>query len=749
MSAGSEPAHWPPRAGNEDEDATLAWLDALANGICRPEVFLGAMRDQVQGHRDEAWKVLSLLDQYYRRGKIKSEVFHSLKSSLEDAALSGEQSSARTSEMHAEPQAPPQPQAPPPPPQSAPQARAPAPQPPAGRPPQAPPHPQTPPQSQASAQTQAAAQALASARARSATTVTAPARETRTAPPREARASRPAVADPRVSPIGRPAAREVAIGDVLRGRYRVRGVVGHGGMGTVFEATDEYRVDLPTAGRRLAVKVLHTAVTQREELLAELQREFQHLQLLSHPNIVRVHEFDRDGDVAFFTMELLSGALLSLVLQARNGIALPRRYALAVIRDVGAALSHAHSRGVIHGDINPQNIFITHDGELRVLDFGASHNLLPERWTADNAVTLRSPVATPGYASCQQLEGQQPDVRDDLFAFACVVYVLLAGQHPFPKRTAIEARAQRVRPRRPPGLSGQQWRVLREGLRWDRERRPSNVQEWLDRFGLEAAAPRLPVMQVLVNTVPPRNGQPMVAAAALVLFALLAAGGYWAFTHYDSLERDYDSLARNFTEWRNQSGTPAHSPEVPAAGTPESLPAPNTPAAAPAPAATPAPAANTSAAAPKPTVVAAPAPTVAAAPAVSHAAAPASDRLAAVRAGIAGPVRVEMAEDTVDVGNGERTAHISVRRRGNIHGVASFKWWTESGTAKPGIDFTPVMPRVATIADGSGNVGLDIAVSATRRSPPKSFYVVIDHGDDSGATLGSRNLTMVTLLPPE
>ena len=108
-----------------------------------------------------------------------------------------------------------------------------------------------------------------------------------------------------------------------------------------------------------------------------------------------------------------------------------------------------------------------------------------------------------------------------------------------------------------------------------------------------------------------------------------------------------------------------------------------------------------------------------------------------------------MAADTVDVSSGERTAHISVRRRGNIHGAASFKWWTESGTAKPGVDFSPVMPRVATIADGNGGVGLDIPVSATRRAPSKSFYVVIDQSDDSGATLGSRALTMVTLLPPE
>jgi hypothetical protein len=108
-----------------------------------------------------------------------------------------------------------------------------------------------------------------------------------------------------------------------------------------------------------------------------------------------------------------------------------------------------------------------------------------------------------------------------------------------------------------------------------------------------------------------------------------------------------------------------------------------------------------------------------------------------------------MAVDTVDVGSGETTAHVSVRRRGNIHGEASFKWWTESGTAKPGVDFVPVIPRDASIEDGRGSVSLDIPVSANPRTQPKSFYVVIDQSESGGATLGARNLTMVTLQPPD
>src|SRR6202051_2473992 len=93
MSAGTEPARWSqPRAGSQS--GTLAWLDALSSGACTPEAFLNAMRDQFQGAGDEGWEVLSLLDQYYRRGKIKAELFHTLKSRLEGAALGGDKHAA-------------------------------------------------------------------------------------------------------------------------------------------------------------------------------------------------------------------------------------------------------------------------------------------------------------------------------------------------------------------------------------------------------------------------------------------------------------------------------------------------------------------------------------------------------------------------------------------------------------------------------------------------------------------------------
>jgi hypothetical protein len=408
---------------------------------------------------------------------------------------------------------------------------------------------------------------------------------------------------------------------------------------------------------------------------------------------------------------------------------------------------------------------------LRVLDFGASHKL-PRDWrTADDEWPPRAPVATPGYASCQLLEGLHPDARDDLFAFACVAYVLLSGRHPFPNLTAIEACAQRVRPRRPPGLTGRQWRALREGLRWERDRRPSDVLKWLERFDLSAAAPRLPSLQVLANAPPAPNRGVLRAAAAISILALLAAGAYWSVTNYDSLAQritDLTSQARSALENARLLPAPPLVSNQPPPPVTEAAPAPRAtvPAAPAAPVAptgasptgaAPARVAPTSASpAGVPSTLSSPTspsrlpgaapPTAAAGPRPVAPARPANEP--AAPAGTTWQPRIELAADTVDVPASETTALVIVHRKGSLRGEANFTWWTESGTAKPARDFTPVMPHVESIANGSGSLSLSIPVSGTARSQPRSFYVVIDQSE-SGAALGARTLTMVTLLPTE
>ena len=596
----------PPQTA--DEDAVRVELDLLANGGCDQMAFLQSMQQRFQLAPEGTWEVLSQLDQYYRRGKIKPEMFQAIKAALAESAL-GQGSNLAT------------------------------------------------------------------------------------------RAMAPAAA-PQLKP-----------GDRLRDRYRIEGILGQGGMGTVFEAIDDFRLAAPPSGQRLAIKVLHTAVTKRAELFAELRREFQNLQLLSHPNIVRVYEFDRDGPLAFFTMELLNGALLSRVLLSRKPLHLEHAQSLAVIRDVGAAIAYAHSRGVVHGDINPQNIFITARGGLRVLDFGASNRLLVEPSTPDDEIKPAR-FATPGYASCQVLEGKRPDVRDDVFALACVAYRLLCGGHPFSESSALEARAAGSSARKPERLTHRQWRVLQEGLHWDREMRPGDVQNWMERLNLRGAAKSLPALTDLLEPAPAakrgfaiRQANLLPAALGLVV-ALALAGSYWFATAHKTTSRAIataptDNIAAAPLVRAERPLPPATAHEAPPPLTDSRAAAAGEPAVAPQPAA---------------------------------------------RAASERPALIEITVPTVEVAAGEVTARVMVRRKGNLRGEAGFTWWTESGTAKPGTDFTPVVPQVAHMRDRQTGVSLMIPLLNSSRAQPKSFYVVIDL-PEGNAKLGERALAMVTLLP--
>jgi serine/threonine protein kinase len=532
-------------------------------------------------------------------------------------------------------------------------------------------------------------------------------------------------------------------GSVLRRRYRIETMLGQGAMGTVFQALDEYRLETPPAGQGLAIRVAHAAVTKRAELLTELRRSFQQMQRLSHPNIVRVFEFDRDGPIVFFTMELLNGALLSRVLQAGKVVPLSVAQAWAVVRDIGAALSYAHSRGVVHGNVNPQNVFITISGELRVLDFAAPLRSNLASAAADHEMTL--PSAASGYASCQVLEGERADARDDVFSLACIAFELLHGEHPFPRKTAIEARKARLSPRRPPKLTHQQWQALRAGLAWEREERPSDMQQWLQQLDLRGAAKQVAPIAELLEPLPHKKRKSRFSMAAAAAIALLLAAGYWVISQRGVLPSVDGDVTASAPTAASPSSAPADAVPANSASLSDQGPAPTVRAAPPPPAAreVPVPRLASATALPAPVASAPPARAPSATPAPVASVTPAPSLSTS-----SGPSRIELAADTIDVPAAETSAQVTVRRKGSLRGEANFTWWTESGTAKPGVDFSAVLPHQASIGDGKSSISLNIPVSNAPRTQTKSFYVVIDQ-TEGGTPLGARTLTMVTLPPAE
>lgn len=552
-----------------------------------------------------------------------------------------------------------------------------------------------------------------------------------TAPQSAAPDGPPVAAPPQPQPQA-PPPRTVVVGEVLRHRYRIQGVLGRGGMGTVYAAVDQYRLDAADGGQRVAIKVLNTEASQRPQLLEELRGEFQRLQALSHPNIVRVHDFDLDGDLTFFTMEHLSGAPLSRVLGIRDSAALHRSHALAIIRQVGAAVAYAHSRAVVHGDLNPKNIFLTDDGEVRVLDFGASHRLRPDPTMSDLDDTSRTAVATPSYASCEMLAGRLADKSDDVYSLACIAYVLLSGTHPFQGRNALVARTKNLQVRRPAGLSAGQWRTLKAGLQLDRKRRPDNMQAWLDGLNLPLKPVTLPPLSALMNGQPPREGRAPWMTGGLI--ALAAGMFWWAQANSDLIGRAGAQLGTTATAVRNQlsggNGIKA------ADNTPEPVDHSGAqPAARPVAAAVPAKVASST----EPVTAASQGATAHAIPA-ARAPNPTGPQTTA-----ATTARIELAADTLVVAPLQPVASVVVHRRRNYHNGVSFSWWTESGTAIPGQDFVPVKTRIDYIPAGENETHLLVPIVADpRRRLAKSFYVVV--GDPSGdAALGSRTITMVTI----
>jgi len=217
-------------------------------------------------------------------------------------------------------------------------------------------------------------------------------------------------------------------------RYRILSRIGSGAMGEVF------LVEHATLGRRFVAKVLHAKYSEADEYVARMRREARALGQLRHPNIVAITDFAiTETGRPFFVMEYLEGETLHEHLRLHQ--ILPRHSAVAVARQMLAALGAAHARGIVHRDIKPQNLFLQARPNavplLKVLDFGAARDT---QSVASSGVPLATRTGTVlgtlGYLSPEAADGQRVDQRADLYAVGLVLTVMLAGQLPKPAATS-------------------------------------------------------------------------------------------------------------------------------------------------------------------------------------------------------------------------------------------------------------------------------------------------------------------------
>ncbi|MBX9705476.1 MAG: serine/threonine protein kinase, partial [Gammaproteobacteria bacterium] len=161
----------------------------------------------------------------------------------------------------------------------------------------------------------------------------------------------------------------VQIGMQLKQRFVLEELLAIGGMGNVYKARDLRKEEAKDLNSTVAIKVLGDEFRYHPEAFVALQREARRIQQLAHPNIVTVYDFDRDGDIVFMTMEYLHGLTLDEIIKNPE-IKLSTQRIMEIAAAAASALDLAHQHGIIHSDLKPSNIFITHSGEVKIIDFG-------------------------------------------------------------------------------------------------------------------------------------------------------------------------------------------------------------------------------------------------------------------------------------------------------------------------------------------------------------------------------------------
>lgn len=220
------------------------------------------------------------------------------------------------------------------------------------------------------------------------------------------------------------------IGKMLDNRYEILERIGTGGMAVV------YKAKCHRLNRLVAIKILKSDLAQNEEFRRRFNAESQAVAQLSHPNIVSVYDVSRGGDTEYIVMELIDGITLTQYMEKRGQ--LNWRESLHFITQIMRGLSHAHSRGIIHRDIKPQNIMVLRDGSVKVADFGIA-------CLADSAQTMtQEALGSVHYISPEQARGDRPDARSDIYSSGVVLYEMLTGRLPFEGESAVSVAIQHL-----------------------------------------------------------------------------------------------------------------------------------------------------------------------------------------------------------------------------------------------------------------------------------------------------------------
>ena len=264
------------------------------------------------------------------------------------------------------------------------------------------------------------------------------------------------------------------IGRRLDGRYLIQSLVGVGGMANVYRGVDEKN------GNAIAVKVLKEEFLDNEELVRRFKNESKAISILDHPNIVKVYDVSVTDRLQYIVMEYVDGITLKEYLKQRGG-ALTWKETVHFATQVLRALQHAHSKGIIHRDVKPQNIMLLADGSIKMMDFGIARFSRAQSQTVSDKA-----IGSVHYISPEQAKGDRTDARTDIYSVGVMLYEMLSGRLPFDGDGAVSIAIMQisdkakplaqVAPNVPQGLC----QITEKAMEKDPDKRSQSAKEMLE-----------------------------------------------------------------------------------------------------------------------------------------------------------------------------------------------------------------------------------------------------------------------------
>ena len=319
------------------------------------------------------------------------------------------------------------------------------------------------------------------------------------------------------------------------GPYEILSAIGAGGMGEVYRARD------PRLDRDVAIKVLPVGLATDADRVRRFEQEARAVGRLNHPHILAIHDVGRvpadlpGAGAPFLVSELLEGRTLRAEM---DGHALPWRTALTYAREIAAGLAAAHDKGVVHRDVKPENLFVTRDGHIKILDFGLA-KLRPDADVGEAATALNATgpgvvMGTAAYMSPEQVRGQDADHRSDIFSLGAVLYEMFTGRRAFPGTTGAEVMGAILHVDPPARstdetgapIAGAVDRIIRRCLEKSPERRFQSARDLA--FGFEtlteSAGPGAVVAPAPAT--PAGRSRAVIIAACLGVIGVIGAAGW-------------------------------------------------------------------------------------------------------------------------------------------------------------------------------------------------------------------------------